>query len=102
MPEPVESRVILTLALDMTHWRRHDRAHWAQVLAQAADGAAPDLMRVEAYELHDATIVLRMQARRPAKQMWKLWRDDERFLRLKSRFVDLGGQPEIDIEEVGE
>ncbi len=102
MPDPVESRVTLTLALDMTHWRRHDRAHWAQVLAQAADEAAPGLMRVEAYELQEAVVLLRLRAHRPAKQIWKLWRDDERFQRLKSRFVDLGGRAEIDIEEVGE
>lgn len=99
MPEPVEIRVTLTLALDMTHWRRHDRAHWAQVLAQAADEAAPNLLKVVAYELQEAVVILRMRAGRPAKQMWKLWRDDERFLRLKSRFVDLGGQAEIEIEE---
>ncbi len=102
MAEPVESRVTLTLALDMTHWRRHDRAFWAQTLATAANEAAPALMRVEAYELHDTTIILRLRANASARHLGKLWRDDETFLRLRSRFVDLGAQPEFDVEEAPE
>lgn len=99
MPESVESRVTLTLALDMTHWRRHDRAFWAQTLAAAANEAAPELMRVEAYEMHDTTIILRLKANASAKNLSRRWRDDEVFIRLRSRFVDLGAQPEFDVEE---
>lgn len=99
MAEAAGSRIVVTLTLDQTHWRRHDRAFWAQVLAAAADEAAPEIARVEAYEMHDTVVYVRMLTRRPAKQMQKLLRDDERFLRLRSRLVDLGAQPEFEIEE---
>jgi hypothetical protein len=101
MPVAVESRVTVSLTLDPTHWRRHDRAHWAQTLALAANEAAPDVMQVGAYEMQDALVVLRLNAKLPARQMHKLWRDDERFLRLRSRFVDLGARADIAIEEIG-
>jgi hypothetical protein len=97
--EPAESRVLLTLALDPGHWRRHDRGFWAQVLAGAVDDAAPQLLRVEAYELHDMMMLVRARARRPAKTMKKLLRDDESFMRLRSRLADLGARADIEIEE---
>lgn len=100
MGEPVESRVVLTLALDMTHWRRHDRAHWAQVLANAANDAAPHLLHVEGYELGDTLMVVRMRSNRAPKQIIKLWRDDESFMRLRARLADLGARTEFEVEEV--
>jgi hypothetical protein len=99
MPEPVESRVILTLALDMTHWRRHDRGHWAQVLAGAANEAAPHIMHVEGYELSDTLMTLRMRSNRTPKTLRKLWRDDEVFMRLRARLADLGARTEFEVEE---
>jgi hypothetical protein len=98
MPEPVESRVTLTLALDTTHWRRHDRAHWAQVLASAANEAAPHLMHVVGYELGDTLLIVRMHSNRPPKLLKKLWREDEAFMRLRARLADLGARTEFDIE----
>lgn len=97
-----QSRVILTLALDSSHWRRHDRAFWAQTLAEAANEAAPGVLEVQAFELQEATVVLRSRAYRSAKQMRKLWREDESFQRLRSRFSDLGANPEFAVEEEGE
>ena len=99
MAEPVESRVLLTLALDPGHWRRHDRGFWAQVIAGAVDDAAPHVLRVEAYELHDMMLIVRARANRAPKAMKKLLRDDESFMRLRSRLVDLGARPEIEVEE---
>ena len=101
MAEAAGSRVLLTLALDPHHWRRHDRGFWAQVLAGAVDDAAPEILRVEAYELHDMLMLVRARANRAPKTMKKLLRDDESFMRLRSRLVDLGARPEIEIEEDG-
>ncbi len=95
----VESRMTLTLTLDPAHWRRHDRAFWARVLAQAVDEAAPELARVESYEMRDAMIYVRVRCARPAKQMRKLLHDDEKLLRLRARMVDLGAEAEFAIEE---
>jgi hypothetical protein len=97
--EAAESRVLLTLALDPQHWRRHDRGFWAQTLAAAIDEAAPHMMRVEAYELHDMMLVVRARAKRAPKAMKKLLRDDEGFWRLRSRLADLGARPEFEVEE---
>lgn len=99
MAEPVESRMTLTLALDTTHWRRHDRAFWAQVLAQAVDETAPHLVRVERYEMHDSVIYVHVACSRRAKQMRKLLGESEHFLRLRSRLVDLGARAEFEIQE---
>lgn len=99
MAGDAECSITVTLTLDQSHWRRHDRAFWAQVLATAADEAAPEIARVEAYEMHDTVVYVRMLARRSSKQMQKLLRDDERFSRLRSRLVDLGAEPEFEIEE---
>lgn len=99
MAGDAKSRVILTLALDSSHWRRHDKAHWAQVLANAANEAAPGVIEVKAFELRDTTVILRLQSPQPAKQLKKLWREGENFERLRSRFADLGARPEFAVEE---
>lgn len=93
--------MMLTLALDTAHWRRHDRAFWARMLASAVDEAAPELARVVSYEMQDAVIYVHVRCARPAKRMRKLLADDEQFLRLRSRLVDLGAQAEFEIEEEG-
>ncbi|MFT3728019.1 MAG: hypothetical protein QM759_09370 [Terricaulis sp.] len=74
----------MTLALEPSHWRRHDRAFWAQTLAAAIHEAAPDMMRVDTYELRDMMLVVRAHANRAPKAMKKLLRDDESFLRLRA------------------
>ena len=99
MAELTESRVTLTLALDLTHWRRHDRAFWAQTLANAANDAAPHVMHVEGYELGDTLMTVRLKSNRPAKILRKLWRDDDTFLRLRARLADLGARADFDVEE---
>ena len=99
MADDAKSRVILTLALDSSHWRRHDRAFWAQTLAEAANAAAPNLVRVEDYELRDTLMIVRMRSRRPVKAMRKLWEEHEGFMRLRSRLADLGARPEFEVEE---
>ena len=99
MAAPVESRVLLTLALDTAHWRRHDRAHWAQVLVDAANAAAPHLLHVEGYEIRDTLIFVRMRSNRVPKVLKKLWRDDESLMRLRARLADLGARSEFEVEE---
>jgi hypothetical protein len=99
MAPPTGSRILLTLALDLTHWRRHDKAYWVQVLTSAVDSAAPDLMQVESYEVHDTLIYVRARANRPAKLVRRLVEDHEHFLRLRARLADLGALPEFEIEE---
>ena len=99
MAEPVESRVTLTLALDLSHWRRHDKAHWAQVLAHAANEGAPHLLHVEGYELHDTLMYVRMRSPRAPKKLRKLWDDDDSLMRLRARLADLGARTEIEIDE---
>ena len=101
MAEAAESRVLLTLALDPQHWRRHDRGFWAQTLAAAIDEAAPHMMRVDTYELHDMMVVVRARAKRAPKVMKKLLRDDENFQRLRARLVDLGARADFEIEDEG-
>lgn len=99
MADLTETKVTLTLALDLTHWRRHDRAFWAQTLAAAANEAAPHIMHVESYELSDTMMILRMRSNRPPKTVRKLWRDDVIFTRLRARLADLGAHTEFDVEE---
>jgi hypothetical protein len=99
MAESAASRMTLTLALDPAHWRRHDRAFWARVLAEAVDQAATHLVRVDRYEMEDAVIYVHVRCARPAKQMRKLLEEDELFLRLRSRLVDLGARAEFEIAE---
>lgn len=101
MAQPSECRITMTLALQPEHWRRHDRAFWAQTLAAAIDEAAPHVMRVDKYELHDMMLVVRARARRTPKVMKKLLRDDESFHRLRSRLVDLGARTDFEIEDEG-
>ncbi len=101
MAQPSECRIIFTLALQSEHWRRHDRGFWAQTLAAAIDEAAPHVMRVDTYELHDMMLVVRARARRAPKAMQKLLRDDESFQRLRSRLVDLGARTDFEIEDEG-
>jgi hypothetical protein len=101
VPQPDECRILMTLALEPDHWRRHDRAFWAQTLAAAIDEAAPHMMRVDSYELQDMMVVVRARSNRAPKAMKKLLRDDESFLRLRSRLVDLGARADIEIEDEG-
>ena len=101
MVQPSECRITMTLALQPEHWRRHDRAFWAQTLAAAIDEAAPHVMRVDTYELHDMMLVVRARARRAPKAMKRLFRDDESFQRLHSRLVDLGARTDFEIEDEG-
>ena len=98
MPQPDECRILMTLALAPEHWRRHDQAFWAQTLAAAIDEAAPHVMRVDSYELRDMMVIVRARSNRAPKIVRKLLRDDESFLRLRSRLVDLGAQADIEIE----
>lgn len=99
MAGDVECRITVTLSLDQTHWRRHDRAFWAQVLASAVDEAAPHLAQVTSYEMQDTVVHVHVLAKRPPKQMKKLLREDERFARLRSRLFDLGGNAEFFVED---
>jgi hypothetical protein len=99
MAQPSESRITFTLALDTEHWRRHDRAHWAQVLANAVHEAVPHVLQVEGYELSDTMMLVRARANQPAKTVLKLLRTDESFLRLRSRLADLGARADFEIEE---
>ena len=94
-----ECRILMTLALQPEHWRRHDRGFWAQTLAAAIDEADPHMMRVDSYELRDMMVVVRARAKRAPKVMKKLLRDDETLQRLRSRLVDLGAQADIAIED---
>ena len=98
MAQRGECRIQLTLALQPEHWRRHDRGYWVQLLAGAIDDAAPDLMRVDTYELRDMMLVVHARANRPPKAVRRLMRDDEGFQRLRARLVDLGARAEIEIE----
>lgn len=99
MPQPDEEcRLTLRLALQREHWRRHDQAFWAQTLASAIDEAAPHMMRVDSYELRDMMVIVRARSNRAPKIVRKLLSDDESFLRLRSRLVDLGAQADIEIE----
>jgi len=91
-------RILFLLELEPEHWRRHDRAFWARTLAEAVEQAAPDTMRVETYELHDMVVHVHVRAKRAPKVMWKLLSEDERFLRLRSRLIDLGAHPEFEIK----
>ena len=93
-----ESRILMTLALQPDHWRRHDQGFWAQTLVAAIDEAAPHLMRVDTYELRDMMLLVHARANRPPKTMNKLMRDDENFQRLRSRLVDLGALADIEIK----
>ena len=95
----LESRLLVTLALEPSHWRRHDRAFWAQTLASAIHEAAPGVMQVDTYELRDMMLVVRARAQRAPKAMKKLLRDDESFLRLRARLIDLGARADIEVEE---
>lgn len=99
MAQTSESLIIMTLALDVEHWRRHDRAHWAQVLANAVDEAAPHVLHVESYELRDTLMYVKARSNRAPKAVKKLLRDSEDFIRLRSRLADLGARPEFEIEE---
>lgn len=99
MAAPGESRVTLTLALDLSHWRRHDKAHWVQVLANAATEGAPDLLHAEGYEIHDTLIYVRMRSKCAPKQLRKLWDGDDSLMRLRARLADLGARTEIEIEK---
>jgi hypothetical protein len=99
--QPSECRITMTLALQPEHWRRHDRAFWAQTLACAIDEAAPHMMRVDTYELHDMMLVVRARAKRAPKAMKTLLHDDESFQRLRQRLVDLGAQADFEIEDEG-
>src|SRR5262249_25378736 len=74
--QPSECRIRITLALQGDHWRRHDRAFWAQTLATAIDEAAPHRMRVDTYELQDMMLIVHARANRPPKVMKKLLDDD--------------------------
>lgn len=94
-------RLIIAMTLDPTHWRRHDRAFWTQVLVAAAQEAAPHMMAVEGYEIGGDNLTIRMITNRTAKALAKMIDDDELFLRLRSRLVDLGAQPEFIVEEEG-
>jgi len=99
VPAREECRILMTLALEPEHWRRHDQGFWAQTLAAAIDEAAPHMMRVDTYELRDMMLVVHARANRPPKTMMKLLRDDESFLRLRSRLVDLGARTDFEVKD---
>jgi hypothetical protein len=94
-----ETRVTLTLTLDLSHWRRHDRAHWVQVLSSAVQDGAEPLLRAHSYELHEEHIFMHLRSQIAAKKLSRLWESEENLLRLRSRLADLGAQVEIKIEE---
>ncbi len=99
MAQRDETRLLLTLALEPDHWRRHDRGFWVQALAGAIDDSSPGLMRVDTYELRDMMVLVRVRANRSAKAIKKLMRDDDSFRRLRARLADLGARAEIEIED---
>jgi hypothetical protein len=99
MAQPQGCCIVMTLLLEPGHWRRHDRSYWMQMLASAIDDAAPDVMRVDAYELCDMTLHVRARANRGPKAMMKLLSEDERFRRLRARLIDLGARPEFEVED---
>lgn len=99
MAERGESRILVTLELEAGHWRRHDQGHWAQSLAGAIDDAAPEVMRVETYELRDMIVLVRARANRPPKAFKKMMREDEGFRRLRARLADLGARADIEVED---
>jgi hypothetical protein len=94
----VQCRVLIRLTLQPEHWRRHDRAFWLQTIAAAVDSAAPGRMRVETYEVRDMMVVVRVRVNGSLKQVSKLMRDDLSFHRLTARLVDLGAEPELELE----
>ena len=95
----VESQATIDLELDPDHWRRHDRAFWAQTLAAAADEAAPQIMRVVSYQMEEERVVLRLTARLSARELLRRWDKDEVFQRLRARLFDLGGSAEFIVDE---
>jgi hypothetical protein len=94
-------QIVFMLELEPEHWRRHDRAFWAQTLATAVESTAPDTMRVENYELQDTKLLVRAKAKYAPKAMWKLLSEDEKFLRLRARLIDLGAHPKFEIRDDG-
>jgi hypothetical protein len=96
-----ECQILFVLELEPEHWRRHDRAFWARTLAGAVEETAPDTMRVETYELEDLKLRVHARANRAPKTMWKLLSEDEKFLRLRSRLIDLGAHAEFEIKDNG-
>lgn len=90
-------RILFLLDLEPEHWRRHDRAFWARTLASAVEETAPETLRVETYELQDMKLLVRAKAKYAPKTMWKLLSEDEKFLRLRARLIDLGAHPEFEI-----
>lgn len=92
------SNVIIRLALDPFHWRSEDKAGWAMSLAGAVEAAAPPSLRIEAYEIGDTLVHIRLRSHEEPKRLRKLLQDDEGMRRLRSRLADLGARPEIEIE----
>jgi hypothetical protein len=99
-PEPGETRVVLRLALDPQSLRAYyDKATWAQELADIADNAVPQLLRVAGYDLGEMLLTIRMVSGEPPRRLRKLLRDHDGVKRLRARLADLGARPEFEIDE---
>lgn len=92
------SLVTIRLALDPWHWRNDDKAAWALALANAADDAAPNLMRVKGYEVGDVLVHIYLRSEEEPARLRKLFRDDEDLKQLMAWFADLGARPDIEVE----
>jgi hypothetical protein len=93
-----ESRVTLMLALNPLHWRAGDKASWAMSLIAAVEAAAPDLLRVEGYEIRDTLVYVRTRTNQTPARMRKLLREDDAMMRVRARLADLGARPDFEVE----
>ena len=94
-----EKHVTLMLALDPLDWRADDKARWAMSLVGAVEAAAPQMLQVDAYEIRDTIVFVRMRTNQSPDRMRRFWREDDAMMRLRARLADLGARPELEIEQ---
>ena len=94
-----ETRFSVRIALDPDSWWAEDKAGWAMRLAEAADAAAPHIAVVEAVDIGDTLVYIRMRAYERPQRFKKRLRDDDAFKRLRARLADLGGRAEYEIDD---
>jgi hypothetical protein len=95
------TRVTLRLALDTMSLRNYDKSSWAMELVEMADRGAPQILRVEGYELGETVLTIRMVSFEPVKRLRKLLQDDYAVNRLRAQLGDNGARPDFEIDEPG-
>jgi hypothetical protein len=87
------------LALDFSHERAVDKAHWAARLVSTAQSRVPRDIEIESYDIGDRQIYIRMRSDMKRGQLQRMLKRDDAIMRLCAYLADMGARPEFEFDD---